>query len=453
MVRFRTSVTRALGGQASESLRTSLVASTSGTLLLSIGATVWAFAAVLLLTRVLGARGYGVYAYALAWSTILAVPAGLGLPQLVVREIADYEVRQRPGLIKGLLQRSYLVVLVASAVVTAAAALVGVLVVGDGRDVRFTFLVGLLLVPLVSVYHLGEGVMRGFRRVVEGRLSETTIQPLLLIGLVVATAVVADGDITAPAAMALTVVSAAAAALVSQRLVHRTVPSSVRAADPTYLTSDWGRSARPLLLLHGAQILNVQIGTILLGTLATVTDSGAFSVAVRCALFVSFLQIVVSFPLAPSISRLRARGDRDRLQRLIRSSVVVVTATAVPLALVLVVFREPVLRMFDPAFASAETALVLLVVGELINVTMGPVGTSLTMTGHERLVAVAVTTALAVNALFGIALIPRLGIEGAAVARMLSVAGLNLTLAWQLWRRERIWAPIAGRLLVKTQRS
>lgn len=452
MTKLRTSLTRALGGQASESLRTSFVASTSGTLLLSVGATVWAFATVLLLTRALGGRGYGVYAYALAWSTILAVPAGLGLSQLVVREIAGYEARRRPGSIKGLLQRSYVAVMAASGVVTILAALFGLLAIGDGRDIRLTFLVGLLLVPIVSVYRLGEGVMRGFRRVVEGRVSETTIQPLLLIGFVTAAALITDGHVTPVAAMALTVVSAAAAAVVSQWLVHRTVPASVRDADPSYHTADWGRTARPLLLLQGGQALHAQIGTILLGALATVTDTGAFSVALRCAMFVGFLQFVVNFPLAPSISRLRANDDRARLQRLVGSAAMAATAVAAPVALGLVLLREPVLRVFDPAFATGATALVILVVGEMVNVGTGSVGISLTMTGHERLVAVAVTTAVAANALIGVALIPRFGLEGAAVARTLSIAGLNIGLAWQLWRRERIWAPVVGRRLTTGSR-
>jgi O-antigen/teichoic acid export membrane protein len=41
-----------------------------------------------LLARMLGAEGYGIYAYAFALVTLLAMPAKAGLPQLVVRETA-----------------------------------------------------------------------------------------------------------------------------------------------------------------------------------------------------------------------------------------------------------------------------------------------------------------------------------------------------------------------------
>ena len=445
--RLRGSLGRALGGQTSDSLRTSFVASTSGTLLLSVGGTVWSFLAVVLLARVLGGPGYGVYAYALAWSSILVVPAGLGLSQLAVREVAQYEARERPDLVKGLLRGSYRAVLVAAVAVAAAAAGVVALGVGAG-DTRLTVLVALLLVPLVSAYRLAEGVMRGFRRVVEGRVAETTVQPLLLIGLVSVVAAAGDGGITPVGAMGLTVAAAAAAASVGQWLLHRAVPDGVRAAEPEYRTGAWWASARPLLFLHGAQTLHAQIGTILVGALGTATETGAFNVAVRCATFVAFFQMVVNFPLAPSVSRLRARADRDRLQRLVSGAAVAVTVAAVPVAVAFVVLRHPVLRVFDPAFTTAGTALVILVAGELVNVATGAVGVSLTMTGHERLVAGAVSAAVVVNTVVGVVLIPWVGLEGAAIARAVSVAALNVGLALVLWRRERIWAPVLGRLLV-----
>jgi O-antigen/teichoic acid export membrane protein len=45
-----------------------------------------AFVASLLYARALGPHGYGLYSYVIAWTTVLAIPVALGLPQYLVRE-------------------------------------------------------------------------------------------------------------------------------------------------------------------------------------------------------------------------------------------------------------------------------------------------------------------------------------------------------------------------------
>lgn len=451
---MRASVRRALGsilhGEESESLRKSLVASTSGTLLLNIGALAWNLLAILILTRVLGARGYGAYAYTFAWSSLLGVLAVLGLPSLVVREVAAYEARGEPQLVRGIIRRSYQAILVGSVVVVAAAALVGVLLVGLGQpDVQRSYLLGLLLIPLVGLYRLGEGVMRGFQRVVSGRIAETTVQPLLTVAFVVTANAVSPNGIGPTGAMSLTVAAAGVATVVSHVLVRHTLPAHVEREEPRYQTRAWLRSLQPLFLLSSAQTVQPQIGVILLGGLRDITASGVLNVGLRWAGFVSFMQLVVSFPLAPAVARLHASGDGIRLQRLVSAATVAATVAAVPIAIVLLVSSERVLALFGHSFIGGSGALTILVLGELVNVSSGPVALILIMTNHERVVATFCTGAVVANVVLGAALIPTFGLEGAAIARAVTQAGLNAILMWRLWREEHIYAGVLGGRLVR----
>ena len=52
---------------------------------------VLAFGTSLLLVRLLGAKEYGVYTYAVFWASLLSVPAVIGLDTLFVREVAQYK--------------------------------------------------------------------------------------------------------------------------------------------------------------------------------------------------------------------------------------------------------------------------------------------------------------------------------------------------------------------------
>ncbi|MDQ3145623.1 MAG: oligosaccharide flippase family protein [Actinomycetota bacterium] len=424
------------------------MSSASRTFALNVGSLVWNFAVAVLLSRTLGTEGYGAYSYALALSLLLVVPAGLGLPMLVVRQVAAYQVRQQPSLVRGIIRRSLQATVCASAAVVVVAAVVAVTLVGSDDTVRRPLLVGLLFVPAAALYRLAEGVLRGFGQVVHGRIGETTVQPVLLIAAVV-TLVALGTEVDAGAAMALTVVAGTVAAIVSWRFVSRKTPDVVRLAEPRHDLRSWSHSARPLLILNGAQTVQLQIGLVLLGLFGEVAESGIFHVALRLAGFVAFLQFAVIFPLAPAISQLHARGDREGLQRLLSGVVLVGTAFGVATAAGLLLFSEEVLGVFGPGFADGSTALLVLVVGELVNVVSGPAAVTLTMTNRERIVAASVSTSVVVNVGLAALLIPRFGLEGVAAARAATVAVTNGYLVWQLWRHEQLYAPALGRRLVR----
>ncbi|MES2755199.1 MAG: hypothetical protein V4659_11080, partial [Pseudomonadota bacterium] len=55
------------------------------------------FLCQMLLARLLGVGGFGLYAYALAWTRPLAAPATLGLERLFVREVAACAGQSRWG--------------------------------------------------------------------------------------------------------------------------------------------------------------------------------------------------------------------------------------------------------------------------------------------------------------------------------------------------------------------
>ena len=58
-----------------------------GTLVLRCGAAVFAFLATVILARDLGASGYGTYAWAIAWASVLQIATTFGFDTLAIREL------------------------------------------------------------------------------------------------------------------------------------------------------------------------------------------------------------------------------------------------------------------------------------------------------------------------------------------------------------------------------
>jgi O-antigen/teichoic acid export membrane protein len=75
---------------------------------------------------------------------------------------------------------------------------------------------------------------------------------------------------------------------------------------------------------------------------------------------------------------------------------------------------------------------------------MGSVGILLIMTGHERDVLASVAIATLIGLGLTAALIPPMGVEGAAVGRVASLATWNVALTVLTFRRLRVHATAAG---------
>ena len=108
------------------------------------------------------------------------------------------------------------------------------------------------------------------------------------------------------------------------------------------------------------------------------------------------------------------------------------------MAAFVVLLSDQLLSLFGAEFEGGETALIILVAGQLIFAATGIAGTVLVMTGHESLLARgALVTAIANVALNAI-LIPPLGLEGAALSSTVAVAAGSACFVYYARRRARV---------------
>lgn len=402
------------------------------------------FLIVLLLSRQLGPDGYGAYAFATAWALLLAVPAMLGLSQLVVREIATYRVRRDWGLTRGLLRRANQVVISASIAICAVAAAAFSLLGWPESSLFEPTLLGLALVPLVSLVAVRQSAMQGFGAVVLGRVPETLVAPMLMIVLVLALDTVLPAGLSALWAVGAQVLAAAFAALIGLYLLRRTLPEEVLLAKPLEDRRRWLLGIVPILVASGIQAVNVQAGTILTGSIAGSEEAGIYSVSVRIALLISFLLLAAVPSLMPTIAELHERGEAEALQRLLMRAARLVFLGSLPLAVGALLFAGRILALFGADFEAGATALRVLCLGQLVLVATGLAGTILIMVGEAGQTIWAVAAGTAVNLLVSAALIPAFGAEGAAVGTAASIIVTNFLMVSLLWRRQRIYSAALG---------
>jgi O-antigen/teichoic acid export membrane protein len=144
--------------------------------------------------------------------------------------------------------------------------------------------------------------------------------------------------------------------------------------------------------------------------------------------------------LAPLISTLHQAGDRERLAESYRVATKWGTYLCVPMALlaVLVPGRMMVV-LFGADFAAGRLALLVLALGQFINVATGAVGPMLIMTGHPRRWAVYNLAALGIAVLLNLLLTPRLGILGAALSTSVALVVLFGSGLFAVRRTVEMW--------------
>jgi len=400
--------------------------------------TLLAFLVAVLLARVLGAEGYGVYAFSFTLLSLLWSPVYLGLPHLVVREVAKYRAKSDWTHVRGVIQWVTRVVVVFSLVMLLITG--GMLWLGSpwlDPSRHMTLIFGLLLLPLLALSQVAGAALRGLQRVILGQLPVHVLSTLFFITLIALSAWLVPGRSTPPWIISLHGIAALVALALSWWLLVRYSPDILRSTrhaqqDPVA----WRRAAMSLGLISGIQFINGYTDILMVGLLRTDAEVGVYRVAAQTSGLVVFGLTAMNMVLHPHFSRLHAEGDHARLQKLVTFSSAAIFILAVPPMLLFTLAGRPILDwVFGEEFAAGHVILSILVIGQLVNAGFGSVGALLNMTGHENDTLRGMTVAALANVTLNLVLIPAYGTTGAAIATTLSLVIWNVLLRRYVWKR------------------
>jgi O-antigen/teichoic acid export membrane protein len=415
-------------------LRGRLVRSASGTLLVKFSFQGLNLAISLLLARLLGAHGYGAYAYAIALISLLSVFSLFGFDRLLVRETALYKMKAAWPLLRGILRWTNLT-----------ACLIGLFfaltiffllsTVGERTDpqIRAALRIAALSLPFIAMAKLRQAAMQGLGHLATGLLPEMIIQPALFIILVGLAHLLLPLSIVE--VMGLQLLACLVAYQVGAAQLRRKLPAEVKAAPPAYRRKIWARSALPILFIGGVGIINARVDTLMLGAMTNAASVGIYVVAARGAEIILLLLITVNAALSPVIAELHETGQQRKLQALIVRSSRLVLLGALPLALFFLVAGAWLLSFFGDEFVRGYRSLTILSLSQLLHVMIGSAAPLLVMTGYERQAAMAVAAGAFLNIFLNWQLIPWLGMEGAAIASGATILLSTLLLSMLVRRR------------------
>jgi len=434
-----------LGKNRQDTLRVHLIRGASGTFALKIASTGLVLITSLVLARILWVKGYGTYIYAISWINLLSVLPVMGLPTLLTRKVACYKTQKDWGLLRGILHWSDQVVSIVS--LGLVFLVVGIVWLLGGHlepQIATSIWIAMLMLPFLAFVSLRQGAMQGLGYVIVAQFPQMLVLPILFLILV--GGLQFAFDLNASSAIGMRVLATMIAFLVGMGLFKKYLPSSVKEALPNYHKREWLMNTLPLLFISTAGTINQQISIIMIGSMLGSEATGIFDVARKGAILVSFILMAVNMPLAPTVARLYARGEKEHLQRVVTKSAQLALFGSLPIALGLIIFGRWVLLIFGREFMGGSAVLAILCLGQLVNAGMGSVGLLLNMTGHEQDTARGIGIAMAINVILNAILIPKWNIEGAAFATSSSMIFWNVLLAIRVYKRLGINSTALGKI-------
>jgi len=398
----------------------------------------------ILLARWMGGTEFGVYVY--VWTLLLVIGdlADLGLATAAQRFIPQYTKRRAFDLLRGYLARGRWLALGSATAI----ALLGELTLFSLRSYINDQLVAplaiaFLTLPLYSLMQVQDGIARSYNWIYVALLPTYILRHLTIL-VVIAAAYLLDFPAaaeTAIAAVAIAIVITAFGQTVAlNRKLAREVPRGAKAHE----IKTWYATSLPILLVEGFYLLLTNTDVLAMQFFRPSEDVAVYYAAAKTLALIAFVHFAVSAAVSHRFSEYHVGRDRERLKAILHDSVHWTFWSSAAMCAIVLAAGQPLLWLFGPKFVDGYSLMFILAVGLMARAAVGPVERLLTMLGEQRICAAIYAAAFALNLILCIALIPRIGIEGAAVATSTALVVESVMLFYVTRRRLGLHAFVWG---------
>lgn len=397
------------------------------------------FLVMVIFARALGVDEFGVYAYVWGWLSLILVFSRFGFDTTVLRFVASYSTAGDWPLAKGVLKYALRISLV-SALIGSLAITTVVLISGEAGPAsqRAGFLIAALILPISVRSSLYQSAIRALKHPGLADIPELIIRPVSAGAVIFTLFLISEDSLDATNALIgqlLGVIFSVGIAVLIWRYCSKEGSDVKPVMDKR---DEWLKVSLPLLLISAFQFVLHQMDVVMLGYIRGASEVGGYVPASRIADLVGFGLVVVSSMAAPMISSLYSRGKKTELQSVVNLATQMASVFALFIFVIIVIFRLQLLEIFGEGFSAGELPLIILAVGQLINVLIGPVGYLTTMTGHHVAAGRIVAVSALLNLILNIFLIPIWGVIGASIATASAMAFSHCLLGFYVWKKLKL---------------
>lgn len=389
----------------------------------------------ILIARFLGTEGFGLYNLGLSVNVLMNVFTNFGLTQGIVKfsikNQTEHNIEKLKGVIFSSLAFSILLcVLIVTAQIVFADEISHWFFQNDSlSDVLIIFA---LSVPFNTLYALPAAFAQSFKIIKYQSFILNIVRPLsFLLMVLVVFALNYDLNFVLYANLFSTIITA----LLSIYLIKNYFPEffnrKIKAVSELKPLINFSYKT---MFTGFLSMLMIKIDRLMIGYFSTSSDVGVYSAAANLAINVTFFLTPFAMIFSPISAELFHKNNFPELNKAFKNVTRWLLTFTLPIFFVFTGYSNELLMLFGKDYSTGGIVLILISFAELINVSTGPVGILLKMSGHQTADLTISVLVLVINSVLNFFMIPKYGMIGAAAATGIAIIithSLRLSMVWK----------------------
>lgn len=405
-----------------------LISGSSVVFIAKVVATLIGLVFNLMVARIYGPESMGILALVNSFLAIALIPSLFGLQTSILRFIPEYIKKSSFFEALQIYKRSLIIVLIFSIVISMIVWFnAGYIAEYIFKKPEFTMIFSIAAIFLVfkSVGHMNQSALRAFKDFKLFALLSVLTPLFNILVLIVLNYVIEDIYNPVYAIFSTSVFVCLLTFLFLKKVIEKNKTDKLFSKQTLHIKQIITISA-PMFLTSVMGTVITQTDIIMLGMYSDIEQVGIYAVVVKLALLTTFVLSSINVISAPRFSESFHSGDMDKLKTIVKKSSKLIFFTTLPIVLFLLVFGKFTLGLFGEEFTIGYTAMVILLIGQFVNISVGSVGYLMNMTGYQKEYNYIIIASAIINIIINYILIPIYGTEGAAIASVVSLIFWNV---------------------------
>ena len=372
----------------------------------------------LLLAKFAGAEANGIFSTFFTLLSILAVFTILGLDTFLLKKLANFNSKQQWGSLKDTYKKAISIVLSISIIFS-------LLLYFLSANNYFEFYEQADIIPFLAIILIPFSILHinaeSFRAIKNIKLF-SFFKNFSIFG-VAAICLLFIENPEKNIGVSVFTISVVVLSILSMVLWLNSSRKSASSELEIVSVSSMIKESFPMFLSGSLFLLMSWVDILMLGHFNGQTDVGIYTIALKLAGLTGLILFATNTILGPKISELYHNKNMQSLASTVQSAAKFTFLLTLPIFLFIICFPNFLLNIFGGEFGTimGKEALIILSIGQMINVFFGAVIYILDMTGKQIISRNILFFTAILNIVLNYLLIPNFGIKGAAIATAISI--------------------------------
>lgn len=403
-----------------------LINGTSSTFLISILGMCLGYISTLIISRLYGAQGVGLYNLTFNTMSLVGMICMMGMNISILRFVGEFDKKNKinklPSLYFSILKIVLPLSLLFSFILFTFSEYIAIELLKN-QLYEYAIKIVSVMLPLFVLLEISIEFIRGLNKLKVSETLRSVIRPLFIIIFLLIISIYVK-NIYLPLyilGIALFVGASFALFYIIKKFNYFELEKKEDVNKKNLISTS--------LPMMGTSIISFFMASISLYALqyySSIEDVGIFSIALKISLLVGLVLTVTNTVVAPKFAGLFWNRENNELQQILNETNKINILLSFLLCFLIIILSEYIMSFFGDQFREGKEILIILALAQFFNVITGSAGVLLNMCGLEKKARNIIFYSLIISLISHFILVPLYGINGAAYAFLITTIFMRL---------------------------